>query len=169
MNLTPAINQIFDQLTYVLENLTNDQYTQPSMVLGGSTIGQHTRHTLEFFKCLVAGTFVHNINYDERQRDIFLENNTLEAKTLIVDLRKSIGGLLENETVTLEFSYGDEEEPQQIESNIFRELVYNIEHAIHHMALIKIGLREIVPELKLSEDFGVASSTIRYQKEQVKA
>jgi hypothetical protein len=44
-----------------------------------------------------------------------------------------------------------------------RELVYNIEHVVHHMALVKIGLKELLPDLDLPDDFGVAVSTIRYQ------
>ena len=53
-------------------------------------------------------------------------------------------------------------------SNLDRELVYNIEHAIHHMALIKIGIKEVAPQLQLPEGFGVANSTIRHKKQQKK-
>jgi hypothetical protein len=40
--------------------------------------------------------------------------------------------------------------------------VYNVEHAIHHMALIKVGLKEVCPAVKIPADFGVAVSTVKY-------
>ena len=36
-----------------------------------------------------------------------------------------------------------------ISTNYFRELTYNIEHAIHHMAIMKIGVREVAPYVTL--------------------
>ena len=56
---------------------------------------------------------------------------------------------------------------QEIETNIGRELAYNIEHAVHHMAILKIGLAIVAPEVKVPEGFGVAVSTLRYKREQV--
>ena len=67
----------------------------------------------------------------------------------------------------LEGNYRLEGESQfQIRSNYHRELAYNVEHAIHHMALIKIGVKENAPYVQLPDDFGIASSTIRYKKQQ---
>jgi hypothetical protein len=51
-----------------------------------------------------------------------------------------------------------------IDTNATRELVYNIEHAVHHMAIIKIGVREIATYIDLPTDFGIAASTIRYKE-----
>jgi hypothetical protein len=43
---------------------------------------------------------------------------------------------------------------------------YNIEHVVHHMALVKIGIHEVSPYVILPPDFGVAISTIKYHKNQ---
>ena len=51
-----------------------------------------------------------------------------------------------------------------IPSNYYRELAYNLEHTIHHMALIRVGITE-VSGIQLSDDFGVASSTVKYRKQ----
>ena len=51
-----------------------------------------------------------------------------------------------------------------IESTYYRELVYNIEHCIHHQAIIKIALLQFENKL-INEEFGVANSTIMYRKE----
>ncbi len=49
------------------------------------------------------------------------------------------------------------------ESSYQRELLYNLEHSIHHQALIKVALLEIQHDL-VDENFGVAQSTIEYRK-----
>jgi len=43
------------------------------------------------------------------------------------------------------------------------ELVYNIEHAIHHMAIIRIAVEKELPSIKLDKYFGLACSTIRFR------
>ena len=60
----------------------------------------------------------------------------------------------------------NDEEAITIETNYYRELIYNIEHAVHHMAIMKIGIHEVAPYISLPADFGVAASTIRYKKEE---
>ena len=44
-----------------------------------------------------------------------------------------------------------------------RELLYCLDHAIHHQALIKIGLKELQIADLVGDDFGVAYSTLRYR------
>jgi hypothetical protein len=70
----------------------------------------------------------------------------------------------ENKELVLEAEYTDDAEaPLQFTTNYRREIAYNLEHTIHHMALIKVGIRE-VSDLEIPEGFGVASSTIKYLK-----
>jgi hypothetical protein len=49
-----------------------------------------------------------------------------------------------------------------IDTNYLRELSYNIEHAVHHMAIMKIGLKEVAAYVPLPDDFGIAVSTLRH-------
>jgi len=68
----------------------------------------------------------------------------------------------------LEASYDDSSDKTIfIESNYYREIAYNLEHTIHHMALIRIGISEVSSVL-LSEDFGVASSTLKHRRQCVR-
>jgi len=59
--------------------------------------------------------------------------------------------------------YSKEAAVEVVSSSFGRELVYCLDHAIHHQALIKIGLKELDCAQLVSEHFGVAYSTIRYR------
>lgn len=167
MTVKPAVDQLLNQINTLLGQLSNDDYSKPIPVLNGSSIGQHVRHTLEFFKCLLDGVPGREVNYDLRKRDVFLESNTLQAKALTDELVHLLKHQETDLELTLIQSYGESEETAaHVQTNLLRELIYNIEHAVHHMALIRIGLKEIKPDLELDQSFGIANSTLRYQKSQ---
>jgi hypothetical protein len=69
----------------------------------------------------------------------------------------------EDKMLMLATSY-DGEELLEIPTSFNRELVYLIEHTIHHLAIIKIGLNEAFPTIEIPENFGVAYSTIRFKE-----
>lgn len=165
MSLTSAATRILYQLSDVVSQMRPLDFSRPSARLGGATIGQHIRHTLEFFNCLEAG--IRNgdgvVNYDKRDHDKVIETDKDLALAAIENVIEFVGTLHRAETLRLQVGYDQvEEEHLAVDTNSFRELVYNIEHAVHHMAIIKIGLSEIAPYVTLGEDFGVAVSTLRY-------
>ena len=157
-----AAQQVLFQLSDLLDRLTIDEYTRSCSLLNGSSIGQHVRHSLEFFVCLFEGLNRGVVNYDARRRDIFLESNTLEAQNTLQAINTRLAKVSNNEDINMEQAYDDI--LLSLPSNLYRELVYNIEHAVHHMALIRVGLKEVAPELELSPEFGLANSTLKYRK-----
>jgi hypothetical protein len=52
--------------------------------------------------------------------------------------------------------------PVYVTTTYYREIVYNTEHTIHHLALIRVALREMNLDI-VGDDFGVAHSTIKYR------
>ena len=162
MQLQKAIQNVFLQLDVSLRELTPAQYVQPSKTLFNATIGQHVRHIIELFVCLEEGYERGLVNYDKRRRDRKIET---EKDLAIALLKQVYNGLnKENKELVLEAEYTDDAEaPLQFTTNYHREIAYNLEHTIHHMALIKVGIRE-VSDLEIPEGFGVASSTIKYLK-----
>jgi len=170
MELRNAAVRILGQLSSLVETLDDKEYTASLDVLNGATIGQHVRHTLEFFICLKNGIEVGVINYDKRNHDKTIENDRFITISKIKEARNFVELEQENKPLILELSYGKTDESEcQIQSNFSRELAYNIEHGVHHMAIIKIATLAVRPQLSLPEDFGVAVSTIRYQSKQENA
>lgn len=155
-----AVNNTLSELKIVLHQLSFENYTKAIPNLGDSSIGQHNRHIIELFQCLLYGYKSGVVNYDNRERNLLIESNinyAIETIDLIIcNLEKP------NKNLTLQqFLNG---EIISIETNYFRELLYNLEHCIHHQALIKVGLFQM-EEVTVNPDFGVAPSTIEYKKQ----
>ena len=164
MNLHKACANILYQLTTLVEQIHEHDFSRPVESLSHSTIGQHLRHTLEFFLCFQNGYEQGLINYDKRAHDKLIETDKFIALAAIGRVATFID-TLEEKPLKLEAGY----DPNQdvfitIDTNATRELVYNIEHAVHHMAIMKIGVREIAPYISLAKDFGIAASTVRYKE-----
>ncbi len=167
MSINKSAHQILDQLDFVLDQLSEDAFSRPLDVLSQASIGQHVRHTLEFFICLMDAKNNGVINYDNRKHDQLIETDSTLAKSVIKSIRDFLNKEQSDFGLKLEADYQvDGSDTITINSNFHRELAYNIEHAIHHMALIKIGIKHQYPEVELPAHFGVASSTVRFQKSQ---
>src|SRR5258707_10661104 len=164
--LTYACNIILDQLSGTVRQLTEAEYTCPSETLSGSSIGQHLRHTLEFFVCLEQGFEKSIINYDKRAHDKLIETSKETALQAIDRIRSFINTQTHDKTLLLEVGYDlSNDDYVMVQTNYFRELTYNIEHAVHHMAIMKIGIREVAKHASIPQEFGVAASTLRYRGE----
>lgn len=164
MDLTQACANILSQLTDVVKQIRERDFVKPAETLSNSTVGQHLRHTLEFFLCFEKGYASGVINYDKRAHDKLIESDKFMALGAIERIREFIYGLTEK-PLCLEVGYDiDKDNFISIDTTATRELVYNIEHAVHHMAIIKIGIREIASYISLPPDFGIAASTIRYKE-----
>jgi hypothetical protein len=167
MQLSSACCTILNQLSSLVNELQDDDFAKPSKALSNSTIGQHLRHTLEFFICLEQGYEKGIVNYDKRGHNKLIETDKFIALNTIQKITDFISAQRTDRSIKLEVGYDiTTEEAITIESNYLRELIYNIEHAVHHMAIMKIGIREVAPYITLPTDFGVAASTIRYKKEE---
>jgi hypothetical protein len=163
MQLQQAVNNIFVQLAGSLGQLSPPQYSQPCQTLFNNTIGQHVRHIIELFQCLENGYLIGEVNYEKRKRDALIETDKELASSLLLNIYQGL--TKPNKPLTLVACYDEHiNETIVIETNYYREIAYNLEHTIHHMALIRVGITEI-SSVQLPDDFGVASSTIKYRKQ----
>ncbi|NJM24231.1 MAG: hypothetical protein HC859_00485 [Bacteroidia bacterium] len=165
MNLEKACTRILSQLGDLIQQISDGDYVKPSIALSQSTVGQHLRHTLEFFICLEQGCVSGTINYDKRAHDRVIEEDRMLALSAIERIKEFVTATLPGKSLKLEVGYDlTHEEFVTIETNFLRELTYNIEHAVHHMAIMKIGVREVALYITMDKDFGVAASTIRHKE-----
>ncbi len=143
-----------------IQMLSNEQFTKKISILTNSSIGEHVRHIIELYHQLIVGYSIGIVNYDARKRDLKLQENRQFAIESIQEVIQEI----DKPNKPLEILSIYTEYQTIISSNYFREIIYNIEHGIHHQAIIKIGLEFL--DIKMdNEEFGMAKSTILYKKE----
>ena len=148
---TTVIQELIDFLCIV----EAEHYTRPSQILNRATIGQHVRHSIEMYQCLLAGYSEGSVDSAKRKRDIVIESSPdyavecLQRILASVERKDKQMALINNE--------------DSFATSFTRELFYCDEHTIHHLALIRVGINEI-GGYQLNESFGVAPSTIKYRQ-----
>ena len=147
-----------ETLKEMLDKIDNNTYTSPVVHLNHSSIGNHTRHIIELLQCLVNGYNNGEVDYINRKRNLLLEQEIYIAKSIISELLDNVS--LPNKQLRMAV----DTEGAYIYSNSDREIVYNTEHIIHHLALIKVALIEMGLSDMTNEEFGMAYATIRYRK-----
>lgn len=158
--------QNLTQLKTPLMSMSDEQYAQPLIAFSGASIGQHVRHIVEFYICLLNGLPHKKISYDKRERNLQLET---DIRFAIFTIDKVRSNLLENikdfQIVVESIISPIDDFSIAIQSTFYRELLYNLEHSIHHQALIRIGLMELGLQSLIDEEFGIAPSTIRHKNQ----
>jgi hypothetical protein len=156
MHIINSIVLQLRQLSLVIRQLSQEEYKMPLILLSHSTIGQHTRHIIEHFLQLVTGYDTGKVNYEIRPRDKEIEADKHFALSIIRNIEWQLYKPNKRLMVVTE-------DHTNVASSFQRELLFNLSHLVHHMALIRIGLSEI-KSVKFPEGFGFSSSTINYRK-----
>jgi len=154
------------EINGLLQQLPSDLYVLPKEVLSEATIGQHFRHILEFYICLEKGTETGVICYDDRERHVLIETDADYAENTIKKLIHFLGTVKDDRSLTMKADYSTKTEDQiTIPTSLYRELAYALDHAVHHLAIVKIALVEEKDVVKVDSNLGVAPSTVRYREE----
>lgn len=154
--------QQLECLRSLLLKLTDEQYANKVSHLGNASVGGHTRHVIELLQCAVDGYYEGTVDYVNRNRNLLLE---IDRKFSYAALQH-LDGLIkvpDKELVLYMERVAEESEVIIVTTSYYREIVYNTEHIIHHLALIKVALIEMNLSFLVSHDFGMANSTIKYQ------
>ncbi|MFV8327435.1 DinB family protein [Flavobacterium sp. ZS1P14] len=158
--LIPAINNSLNELIHLLNQLSEAEYSNSCAELSNSSIGEHSRHIIEMFQCLENQYDLGIVNYDKRARNILIQTDAVYAIRHI----RIIQDNLERENKIIDLQQIIDGEEIRIQSNYHRELLYNLEHCIHHQALIKVAVLQC-ENVVVDENFGVARSTIEYRNQ----
>lgn len=167
MNISDSCCETLLNLKDLIESIDEESFKKPQEILSEATIGQHVRHIIEFFQVLCTGWQEGVISYDNRERCPHIETSPEHAMKAIEQVITQIQ-IMEDQEKTLllkcSFETGGHEDLLSIPTTLIRELAYNLEHAIHHMAIIKIGVKSLNGGHIVPENFGMAPSTIKYRQ-----
>lgn len=152
--------QTISEFIEVLEGIKQNTYVLPCTELSESTIGQHTRHIIELYQCLIDGYNTEEVCYDNRNRNKQIERDLDFAILQLTNINNE----LSKPDKKLFVSYELNGNTFRLESNYYREVMYNLEHTIHHQALIKVAIQKL-SNYVLSNSFGVAPSTLQYRNQ----
>ncbi len=155
------LSQQLQSLSKLLQRLTDEQYNQKVAHLGNSSIGGHTRHVIELLQCAIDGYSTGQVDYVNRKRNLQLETDRVFAEVVLQQLDGFI--IVPDRQLKLIVEQIDGSiELTNVTTTYYREMVYNTEHTIHHLALIKVAIIEMKLDL-VGNDFGMAYSTIKYK------
>lgn len=149
----------------LLTELPINAYTAPLPGYSQATVGKHIRHVLEFYECLISGLGNDgNVNYDARKRIPSYENRpeaAFEAIEVLISALEELAGQTSALTLTVNFDSSDERQIHRLNTSLPRELAYVYEHAVHHLALVRLALVLVAPDFSVPETLGVAPATLR--------
>lgn len=155
-----ALTNSLEQLARLLETTSDEAYVwRPGGGVSGS-IGAHVRHVLDHVRVLVDCP-QRRITYDRRERNTEIEHHRLEG---IAALRGAICRLGANrcdrsddDTLVLETLVERDQPPIAVATTRAREMVFALQHTIHHQAIIAVLLHDI--GISTPAQFGYAPST----------
>ena len=164
MSLKSAVEDVLRQGCALLKMVGDETYTHKEEGPYGASIGAHYRHVLDHFTCLLEGLRSGQIDYDQRERrpEIEISRSTalLVTESIMAGFRVLPDDIL-RQTCTVIYSVGYEEtEAQAVQSNVGREVMFCVGHAIHHYAILKMLCQTM--SVRLPYEFGIAPSTLKH-------
>ncbi len=159
---------MIQQIQNLLDQISDEIMSKPLDTFNGSTIGQHFRHIHDFYDCLSRFHANNEINYCLRQRNPFIEKYTIHATQAFEKVLVIIKSMVEEKEIYVlsDFSTSESEIRKRVKSTVGRELMYAFDHAVHHLAIIKIALGLHYEHIIIDPDIGKAPSTVKYEQRQ---
>lgn len=155
--------QAVDLLDHYLTS--DEQLSVSSQYLPGSTIGKHLRHARDHFVLLAACMLQpppYILSYDTRIRNTPMETSRASAKEALLEAIRQLEEVVPtadtNAPITL---HAVTPHMQEFQSTFGRELWFASLHCVHHWSMVRVIAGEM--NIKLTEDFGFAPSTLVYQ------
>lgn len=159
---------IISRIKGLLAQIEDCDYSKPLEVLGGASLGQHFRHILDFYHCLLRDMPTGAVDYTKRERNPAMETAPGAAAAAFEQVTTSLLAVEESGLLRVmgDFSASDGlmDRPALL-SSAGRELMYAHDHAVHHLAIIRIGLKEAAPAVVFDPDLGYAPATVQFREQ----
>ena len=162
--LVRAAQDVLEQGLDLLIKLDDGEYSRQVASPFHTSIGQHYRHIIEHFQCLLRGLDCGEIDYDARERNPRIENETSYASIVTCEILLAFKHVT-NEMLTrpcvvvASVGYGSSR-PSRIPSNVGRELAYCLGHGVHHYAIVRFLCSDT--GVAIPAEFGYAPSTLKH-------
>lgn len=157
---------VISQLDEALHQLDDTCLTRKPNGSNEGTIGMHFRHIIEFYQEVmkfVQSNSDDTICYDKRARDLNLETSGQFSRTTLKTISQSLQqDTQEDKQLTLHSLIEVNQPMIELPTTLYRELHYAMEHAVHHMAIIKILAEQM--DVSLASNFGIAVATQDYRQ-----
>ena len=160
-NLCQANIDVLKQLIELIQCCNKDYSTKNGSV---AAVGEHTRHILDHYRAVNSGIAHNCINYNLRTRN---SKEEADASTAVESIHMLIAWLsaleYQSEAIQIisEISVS-ETHSKTIASCVERELLYLINHSIHHLAYAALAARSM--GITVPNHIGVAPSTVTYRR-----
>ena len=162
MKIINQTSEILNQTVNLIDSLSQAEYTKPLNVLNDTSVGQHFRHIIEFYVELINGYEKNLICYDDRKRNTDFETNQNNIISKFKAINNKIKSFNLNKSITVKSNHGIDKEGDSLsQSSVLRELIYALDHTVHHLAIIKIAIQTEYKHINLDPNLGVAPSTIK--------
>lgn len=164
--LKAATCEHIEEIIGLMKQIEENDFVASPPVFFGASISKHLRHIYEFYNCLLSAEESGIVDYDSRQRDLKLEEDKEYAIQKFLELASRIKEDRTHSDLQLVSLYHYGETTFHSNTSFERELIFNVEHLVHHLAIIKQGIITNFQNIELSENFGVARSTLDYRQKQ---
>jgi uncharacterized damage-inducible protein DinB len=161
-----ALAGCFRDMAALLDGTSDlDYLSRPERGVSGS-VGAHVRHCLDHVRALLDAATGGLLSYDCRERDTAIEHN----RTLGILALRQQGARLEamaggpaDQPVRLQALVDTCGGTVEVSSSLGRELVFVLQHTIHHQAIVALLLA--ARGIAIPPHFGYAPSTARRRAE----
>ncbi len=159
--LITANTETLEQVLSLIDAAQDTAYTDVAEGMT-SSLGCHVRHVLDHYAALQNGVTTGEVDYDKRSRDSVVETDATQAKQKVYAL---IAWLNENITSDVNLKMKTEISASNqniitIDSSLKRELIYLLNHTVHHMAQVSLALR--IMGISIDDQIGIAPATLTH-------
>lgn len=156
-----ATTEVLGQVLTTLDVAKGTAYTDIPEGMT-SCMGRHIRHVLDHYTALQTGIVSGEVDYDQRSRDSEIESSTEVAKQQVLNLIKWVNADITNDmplNMKTEISISSQQFIT-VDSSLKRELIYLLNHTVHHMAQVSFALR--ILNINIDSEIGIAPATLTY-------